>query len=188
MVTLTSPIAKQNIVDRFADYVVADANAGIVWGTNAKPFVEMSSTHFGGTTAGKTISITGASLGTVIDASTLYSVLVAETNLYTAIRMCQAELFVDGTGGNSGTEPIEGTIYSNTQMAYLSTAYDQVVTPTIPANGSVAGGKVFSAGLETEFFNMRASYQTASLVTQLIVTTICHASCHSSCHGARGRR
>ena len=38
MATLTNPITKQNIVDRFADFVSNHNNNQIVWGTNNKPF------------------------------------------------------------------------------------------------------------------------------------------------------
>ena len=51
---LTDPISRQNIVDRFADYVRATANAGISWGTNAYPFGEWTHGYlFGGDTNGK---------------------------------------------------------------------------------------------------------------------------------------
>ena len=89
MATLTNPIEEQNIVDRFADYVVATANAGITWGTNDIPFAEMGTSYFGGTTSGKSIGITGANISaTPITASTIYNALVGETNAYKSIIDC----------------------------------------------------------------------------------------------------
>jgi hypothetical protein len=38
MATLTNPINADNIVDRFADFVVDTANANIVWSASNKPF------------------------------------------------------------------------------------------------------------------------------------------------------
>jgi hypothetical protein len=190
MAELTNPVRGQNIVDRFADYVVATANAGIVWGTNAKPFAEMPDANFGGTTGGKAIGITGANVipaSTLITAPTIYNALVAETNSYTRIRNLRALLFVTGGGGNTGSRPTAGYVYDQTRKANLNTSRLQSIGA--PANAGVASGQIVSAGnLETLFNNLRTAYSAAAGNTVTIQVDVCHASCHSSCHGSRGRR
>lgn len=188
MATLTSPVGKQNIVDRFADYVVANANASIVWGTNALPFTEMDSAEFGGTTAGRGIGINGASItGTVITASTIRTVLQAETATYTNMRNLRAVLNVTGGGGNNGTRPTAGIVFDQTSKAHLNTSYRAGIGT--PNNAGVAAGQqVDSSNLETYFSNLRAAYQGVRDTTVTIQTDVCHASCHSSCHSNRGRR
>lgn len=188
MATLTSPIEEQNIVDRFADYVVSTANAGITWGTNSVPFSEMSTSYFGGTTSGKTIEISGNNItGDPINASTIYNTLVAETNRYTKIRNLQAILFVDGAGGNTGTRPTAGEVYNQTSVAYMSDSYLQNIGS--PNNGGVAAGsKASVANMQQLFTNLRDAYNTKRNTTTTIQINVCHASCHSNCHGSRSRR
>ena len=73
------------------------ANAGIVWGTNAKPFSEMPNDRFGGGTGGTGIGITGgniAAAGDVITALTIYNVLRDETSRVSNIRNMRARLNV----------------------------------------------------------------------------------------------
>lgn len=190
MATLNNPVNPQNIVDRFADYVVATGNSGIVWGTNAVPFGEFNTAEFGGSTSGKGIGISGsniASVGDTITASNIYNTLVGETNTYTNIRNLRAILFVEGGGGNTGSRPTEGVVYDNTQVAYLNTNYLQNVgSPDASNVGS--GNTVTSSGLEQFFTNLQSAYNSARNTTQTIQVNVCHASCHSSCHASRSRR
>ena len=190
MAVLTNNINAQNIVDRFADYVVASANAGISWGTNAQPFTEFPTSYFGGTTAGKGIEINGSTLGgpgALIVASTIYDNLVAETNRYTRIRNLRARLNVTGAGGNTGSRPTPGIVYDNTAVAHMNTGYAQNIGS--PANNGVAVNNLINvSGLEGFFNNLRTSYNNARANTVTITIDVCHASCHSSCHGSRGRR
>lgn len=189
MATLTDPIKPQNIVDRFADYVVATGNAGIVWGTGAKPFSEMPDSYFGGGTSGKSIEISGASISaTPITATNIYNALVAETNRYTRIRTLRARLNVTGGGGNTGTRPSQGIVFDQTQVANMSTSY--LLNIGSPNNAGVASGQVVTAtNFENFFENLRTAYNTTSRNSTLQVDiSVCHASCHSSCHGSRGRR
>jgi hypothetical protein len=185
---LTNPIEEQNIVDRFAAYVVATANSGIAWGTNAVPFAEFSTAYFGGTTGGKGIGISGANIfANPIQAATIYNTLVAETNAYTRIRYMRALLFVEGPGGNTGTKPTPGYVFDATAIANMNTGYLQNIGS--PSNGGVSSGQtVTSSGLETLFNNLRNSYNNARLNTTTIQINVCHASCHSSCHASRSRR
>ncbi len=188
MAVLTNPIGTQNIVDRFADYVVATANSGIIWGTNALPFGEFNSAEFGGTTAGKAIGISGSAVNaTPITASTIYNALVAETNTFTRIRNLQARLNVTGGGGNTGSRPTAGIVFDQTRVANMNTGYLQSIGS--PANGGVASGNAISVtNLQQFFTNLQSSYNTARGTTTTITVNVCHASCHSSCHGSRGRR
>ncbi len=201
MATLTSPISTQNIVDRFADYVTATANASIIWGTNARPFAEFTAANmpaatpslpnaepFGGTTTGRAIGITGTNINaTPITASTIYNTLVSETNAYTRIRRLNARLNVTGGGGNTGSRPTAGIVYNQTNKANMNTSFLQSVGS--PANGGVASGNEVSVtNLQAFFTNLQTAYATARDTTYTITVNVCHASCHSSCHGSRGRR
>lgn len=191
MVTLTDPIDDQNVVDRFADYVRATANSGISWGTNAYPFPEWTyGSIFGGTTAGKAIEVSGANLGgtgALIVADTVYNVLIAETTRYTRIRLITAQLFVSGGGGNRGTRPTPGTVYNQTAVAHLTSAYQ--VGVSAGRSDVYVNNTITRAGAEAMFNNMRTAYTNVrNSSAGTFVTTVCHASCHSSCHNSRGRR
>lgn len=195
MATLTNPVSRQNIVDRFSDYVTATANAGIVWGTNALPThtdgtVVTLSGNFGGTTSGRAISINGDTLGasgSIITAITIYNSLLTDTNRYTRIRKLRARLNVTGTGGNTGTRPTAGIIYDQTAVAHMNDTYLQAIASV--NNAGVASGQVIDdTNLETLFSNLRTEYNTKRDTTVTLTRDVCHASCHSSCHGSRGRR
>jgi len=195
MVTLTNPINKQNIVDRFNDYVRATANTGIVWGTGANPFPEWDKPElWGGSTSGKVSEISGANLNTTqVTADTIYNVLIAETRRYGRIRVITAQLFVTGTGrtvstGNAtGTRPTPGTVFDETKVSHLTSAYDQ--TGDVNRGTVVKDAKIFASELEALFGRMRDGYNILRANSAgTFVTSVCHASCHSNCHGSRGRR
>lgn len=188
MATLTNPIGKQNIVDRFADYVVATANGSIVWHQGAKPFSEMPSSTFVFGAAGRAIGISGADIeGAQITAGTIRSVLEAETAAYTNMRNLKAVLFVTGGGGNNGSRPTAGIVFDQTDKAHLNTGFRTAIAT--PDNAGVTDGQLASAAnLESYFNNLRAAYQTERDSTVTVQTDVCHASCHSSCHRSRGRR
>jgi hypothetical protein len=190
MVTLTNNVNAQNIVNRFNDYVQAAGNAGISWGTDAYPFTEMPNIFGGKADTGKNSEINGDSLGGVgslIVASTIYRILVAETNRYTKIRKLRALLFVEGGGGNTGSRPTPGYVYDSTAVAFLNDGYLQDIGS--PSAGLVDSGQTISTTpLETFFDTLRSSYNTARDQTVTYQVNVCHASCHSSCHGSRSRR
>jgi hypothetical protein len=196
MATLTNPINKQNIVDRFADYVVASGNAGISWGTNNRPpyfnTTYLGFEPFGGTTGGKAIESSAANITDAnVTAATIYNVLVAETQRYSNIRNLRALVNVTGAGGNTPIGPevpgAPGIIYDVTAKAYLSTAYRQATIS--PANAGVAAAQVArSANLESFYNNLRTTYSTYGNTTATIQVNVCHSSCHTSCHANRGRR
>lgn len=198
MTTLNNPINAQNIVDRFSDYVVATANAGIVWGNNSVPVYAAGTGYatqvvptavFEGPTSGSAIAVTAPATGTVITASTIYNGLVAETNRYTRIRKLQAVLTVTGGGGNTGNYPAGGVVYNETQKAYLGAAYGLSISiGTAATEGILAGQVVSSSKLETFFTRLQSGYVTARDTVHRYDTSVCHASCHSSCHSSRWRR
>jgi hypothetical protein len=203
MATLTNPVEEQNIVDRFKDYVTDHANGGIVWANNNNPkytavspnITVVGDAYMGGSTSGKSIGITGADIkadGTdVIDASSIYWALNAETNRYTSIRKLRAKLNVTGEAGDTNDDigPVGdyGIQYDVTKIAYLSDDYLQTIDD--PDNAGVAKDQVIDdTKLETLFDNFKAAYNTKRDTTVTITKDVCHASCHTSCHSSRGRR
>ena len=215
MATLNNPINAQNIIDRFSDYVVASANQGIVWGTNAVPTGDTSpasvppivqivpNEDFGGSTGGKAIGITGSAIegpGGIIAAQLIYDTLIAETNSYTSIRQLNAILRVTGAGGNSGTRlrntgSVSGRTYievtNTTNPAYMvpgSTYSQSISIGSAGSYGLNEGALITSAGLENFFTALQAAYLASRSNVIQYITEVCHASCHSSCHNSRGRR
>ncbi len=187
MATLTNPISPQNIVDRFADYVVATANAGIIYHSTNKPFPEFDGALLGAA-SGLTIGISGASIvpaNNIITAPNIYNTLLAETNRYTRIRNLNATLTITEGPGNKSREFTDAR--NVTAVAHLTADY--AVGAGSPANGGVASGLVaFASSFESLFTNLRSGYNTARANTAVINVNVCHGSCHASCHGSRGRR
>ena len=184
-------ITPQNLVDYYKEFVVDVANADIAWAlTGGLPFAGFPTSYLQGTTNGRPIGITGADVGTagnLIDASDIYDVLTAETANYTSIRKIRALLFVEGAGGNTGTQSTAGFIVDETRKAYMSSSYLQ--TLPVPQNGNVVSGEITSAGnLESLFANLVNAYANPRENIVTVQVNVCHASCHSSCHGSRGRR
>lgn len=195
MAALTNPIEENNLAGRFADYVVATANAGIVWGTNANPTYTdgtevVTDLAFGGTTAGRTNTLSGADLkgstGNVINAASITAAVRAETAAYLSIRNLQARLNVTGPGGNAGTRPTAGIVYDETNKAYLSSTY-KLTLGSVTGNPT-ANTPISATGLQSYFTNLRTAYTTARDTTVTLTRNVCHASCHNSCHSSRGRR
>ena len=185
---ITGDITKQSIVDRFKAYVTNTANAGIVRGTNSKPFTEMPNNRYGGTTAGDSINITGASIsGSIITASTIRSVLQTEAAKYTNIRKQRAILSVTGPGGNTGSRPTAGNVSDSTNVAHLDTG-NRASLGSISSSGVTSGDVIDDATLEAYFLRIRNAYNAVRNSTITDTISVCHASCHSSCHGSRGRR
>lgn len=189
--SLTDPVNKQNIVNRFAEFVQARANESIVWGTNNRPQY-FSSNIFGGTTAGKSISITGANLTTTeINAGNIYNVLRTETANFSNIRNLRARINVTGGGGNRPRGPETprnpGIIFDQTRKAHLSTAYLQAIQA--PATAGVnSGNEVARSNVDGFVTNLRSVYDSYRNNTVTLTVNVCHSACHSSCHSSRGRR
>lgn len=195
MATLTSPVNAQNIVDRFADYVVATTNAGIVYGSNSWPFYDGAvnlAPFFGGTTAGKPIGIVGANLGSpgIVTAYTIFYQTLNETFKYTMIRNTTWTLNVSGGGGNTGTRPTPGNVIVRTGKSYLNSGYVIATNVSAVSQGQVVRSqKITTASLEDLFNRLRAAWQNFYNNNPVSLTfPVCHASCHSSCHSSRSRR
>lgn len=185
-------ITPQNLVDYYKEFVVDVANSNIAWANNAEPFGEFDESILAGTTAGKSIGISGANVGSagnLIDASDIYDVIKTETATYTSIRNLRALLNVEGGGGNTGSRPTPGIIFDETRKAYMNSSYLQTIdVPTIPAGDVVAGNTITATSLEGLFNTLKTIYEARQVNTATIQVNVCHASCHSSCHGSRGRR
>jgi hypothetical protein len=193
MASLNNPVKLQNMIDRFADYVVAAANSGIVWGLDNKPFPEMDDYYFGGFTSGKSISIQGQGYqGTKIDANGIYIGLILETFRYSNIRNMRALLYVTSTDEQTGQyyqAPVGGYVFDQTAKAHFSGAYTYGVDYNRLARGQpVAGNRITAAGLEDLFNRARSLYYEFLNDTTEVTIFVCHSSCHYSCHNSRSRR
>lgn len=195
MATLTSPVNAQNIVDRFADYVVATANSGIVYGSNNWPFYDGAvnlAPFFGGTTAGKPIGITGTNIGSpgVVTAYTIFYQTLNETFKYTMIRNTTWTLFVNGGGGNTGTRPTPGPVIVRTGKSYMNSGYVLATNVNAVGQGQVVRSlKITVFSLEDLFNRLRTYWiNNISNNSESLLFPVCHASCHASCHSSRSRR
>jgi len=183
-------ITPQNLVDYYREFVVDVANANIAWAANAEPFGEFDESLLAGSTSGRSIGITGSSVGSagnLIDASDIYDAVLAETGNYTVIRNLRAVLVVDGGGGNTGSRPSPGTIFDETRKAYMNSSYLQALG-SVSAGDVTSGNSITATSLETLFNALKAEYESKQTTSLTIQVNVCHASCHSSCHGSRGRR
>jgi len=183
-------ITPQNLVDYYKEFVVDIANSNIAWATDVEPFGEFDETLLAGSTSGRSIGITGSSVGSagnLIDASDIYDAVLAETGNYTVIRNLRAVLVVDGGGGNTGSRPTPGTIFDETRKAYMNSSYLQALG-SVSAGDVTSGNSITATSLETLFNALKAEYESKQTNTVTIQVNVCHASCHSSCHGSRGRR
>ena len=190
--SLTNPVEDDNLAARFGDFVAATANDNIIWGTDVFPASGsdvITSTIFGGSTSGRSSTITGALIkngNNRISASNLTNALRNETAEYFSIRKLQARLNVTGAGGNNGTRPTAGIVFDQTEKAYLDDTYLQALGTV--AGAPSAGDIIDQSNIETYFSNLRTAYTTARDTTTTFTRNVCHASCHSSCHSSRGRR
>jgi hypothetical protein len=185
-------ITPQNLVDRYSQFVTATANSDLVWWDNNKPFAEFDNAFFqsGSSGTGKSIGISGSSVGVagnLIDASDIYDVLLEETVKYTILRNLNAQLFVEGGGGNTGSRPTAGTVFNQTSKAYLNSSYLQSLSP-VDAGNVTSNNTITVSDLEGLFTRLRNEYSAKKENTISVTVSVCHASCHSSCHGSRSRR
>ena len=178
---LNNPINASDLLREWGTFVSDVANSGIVWGTNNKPFSEMPTSTFGGTTSGPSVSIDGDDIGpieTIIQAQPIVDSLIAETRLFTNVKNLRARLQVTGNQGS--------VTFDQTRKAHMNTSYR--TSPSINNTNIFSGQRITDAGLTSFFTNCRTAYTTARDNVTTITTSICHASCHSNCHGSRGRR
>lgn len=185
MVILVNPISKQNIVDRFADYVSDYQNNQVVYGTDNLPFAQASTSTYGGTTAGRPLGITGASIpGVEIDSSNLIATLEGECYEFTAIRKQRARLLMTTSGTG---EPNPRVDFDNTEVAYLTTA-ERLALDGINASDVEEGDIITATGMETYLADLQRELDEKRDIVVPYDVGICHSSCHSNCHGSRGRR
>lgn len=212
MATLNDPVKVQEIIDRFKDFVDATANSSVEWGTDVKPFPELTDADaamlFGGTTnEGRSNTLTDEKINknNVVSAQDIIDALLAETTAFTRLRNIQIILNVTGGGGNTGTRPKDGRVFEQTKKANLSSAYiKELSQANLPPELKVSRGKLISIeSLEELFEALKSAYLTETTNAGATPTadgatpaagdnpyivSVCHASCHSSCHGSRGRR
>lgn len=198
MATLSNPINKANLLARFDDYVTSVANAGITWGTNniprftgtQGPAVDVvSSSVFGGTTAGRSRAVGEGDLIDPVTAANIHNTLLLETQQFTAIRNMNFKLNITSSGFspyNTGTYNTPGIIYDATAVAYMN--YVQAMDS--PGDGGVAAGNTITVDrMQTLFSLLQTAYNAKRALTDVVTTSICHASCHTSCHSSgRSRR
>jgi hypothetical protein len=187
MAELSGNIRPQNIVDRYADFVTATANADLAWNRENLPFSEFDVNYFN--SGNRSIGITGAdvdSAGQNITPANIYNALLNETATYSNLRNLRALLFVDGGGGNTGSRPTPGIIFDETRKAHFTISYRQSLNAV--TQGIAAGQNITVANLEELFGRLRDAYTDKAVNTVTVQINVCHASCHSSCHGSRGRR
>lgn len=184
MASLTNPVNADNIVDRFADFVVTAGNANIVWSASNKPFPEATASDFGAA-GGKAIGIDGSDItpaSDLITKSDIYNTLRDETTRYTSIRKIRARLLISTGAGNRTRNANTG--FDQTAVAHMSgTSYESSISGV-----AQLGAKPAVADLETFFSALESKYDAARLATQNYTKSVCHSSCHSSCHNSRGRR
>jgi hypothetical protein len=185
-------ITPQNVVDRYADFVTTTANADLAWWSGNLPFPEFDNSYFqeGSNAGGKPISVdvnTVGIAGNLIDASDIYDALLVETATYTMLRNLNAQLFVGGGGGNTGSRGSPGTVFNETRKAYFNSSYLQPID-TVDIGDVLSNNIITASELENLFDRFRTEYNNKKENTINVVVSVCHASCHSSCHGSRGRR
>jgi hypothetical protein len=181
---LTNPVDADNIVDRFADFVVETANDSIIWSSSNRPFPEAPSSDFG-SASGKAISIDGSDVtpaNNIITKANIYNTLISETTKYTSIRKIRARLLISTGAGNKTREANTG--FDQTNVSHMSgTGYQGTITGV-----AALGAKPEVNDLETFFTNLETKYNTNRNTTQNYTKSVCHSSCHNSCHNSRGRR
>lgn len=204
------PITPAGIKTVFDTEFVNYVNGLIVWASNNEPFSQVANSEWGGTTSGLSSTLSAASLGSAgsaIDAQTIVAAVVAAAEQYSSIRRYRPVKFVQGAGGNSGSEPSPGLFTYGNQVGYLDSsraatfstsgtdpagADDPVISDEKVSADSLSGGSAGSpatldgliARLKTEWQQMCNDGDTAVGYS----ISVCHSSCHSSCHQSRGRR
>jgi hypothetical protein len=210
---LYDPVNGANLYNRFNAIVVSNVNFGIEWALDNKPFSEMGDTYFGGNRAGFA-DLTGGFTGT-INAQGIYDAAVGVLRTFSSVRKLRARLNVTVTGSspwNTGSRGGPGgIIYDDTQVAFMSSAYQQTITAIgrsdmqanyVITRAGIEGGYVGltladgsqnpssfrGLGLTGFFQDCKSRMDSLRNNTTTVTITVCHASCHSSCHGSRSRR
>lgn len=181
MVEYLNPIQRQNLIDRFRDWVTFYANSGIVWGTNAPPnnFIDWNATgRLGGDTNGPSDEVNASQIPTnPSTASEVVSSLEAGAAKVTNVRRVRSRIVRDGDGA---------LLFDETNLTHLNTGYR---TGLSIIRNRPAAGVIKAIGTNEDYFSsLRQSFEQARDNVVTFEDTVCHASCHGSCHGSRGRR
>lgn len=195
MASLTNNVNRANVLLRWEDWVASYARAGLVWGTESKPFAEAPNDWFGGRrdsppslSAYSVQTLLGSSTSSVIVASVVRDALINMTTQWTHMKNMRARRYYN----SQGTVSIQ---IDTTAKAYqpTSTRSSVAVYPT-PSLGPIRGVPITRGayynnnGLEEYFERLRGQYITRRGQATDKEITVCHYSCHYSCHSSRGRR
>lgn len=183
MAVISNPVSRQNVIDRFRDWLTNYVNSGIVWGTNNPPYTTVDVTgYFGGDTSGLADGLTTANFpSSLVTASEVVNALETVAFNLTQMRNARFVLVLDGNVAPAGVQ------YDQTQYSNMSTAYRGNLS--IIRNRPFAGATLSSGNIEDYFYSLRQSFEAVRDSSVIYVENhYCHASCHSSCHGSRGRR
>lgn len=175
-------VLNTDIFNKFAEIVVAAANAGIVYGTNSYHFSDQDAaviSNYGGATTGLAQGATNIAVGDTITGLTILNYILAQARSYTRIRNMNVTRNV--TGGSSETRSgiTHTTVVQSPTQFGISSDSTRFLT----------GTNVTATELTSFFNEVRDRYNTVRNNYSIDASfTVCHVSCHSSCHGSRGRR
>jgi hypothetical protein len=193
------PIRRLTIIQRTIEELNGAATAGIVWGTNNKPFPEAPDSWFEGPTswAGLDPAVVNTNYGElgVIEASSLTEAIRLITQYYTRIRNMRCVRVITGGGGN---RPNAGSPYTSTasnvdqtKMAFTKDGQQPTIISNyfdIQSSSLIYRGNVnnFILGMSQRYQLLRPNVLGDDGTSYKV--SVCHASCHTSCHSSRGRR
>jgi hypothetical protein len=178
-----SNVLNTDVFNKFAETVVAAANAGIVYGTNSLHFADQDATTtamYGGTTSGvASQGATNIATGDIVTGSTILNYILNQARSYCRIRNMSVTRTV--TGGSSETRSGITHTTNVQSLAQFKTGSDDTKF--------LAGAPISATELNSYFNEVRDRYlNVRNNFTLTSSFTVCHVSCHSSCHGSRGRR
>lgn len=191
------PIRRLTIIQRTIEELNGAALAGIVWGTNNKPFPEALNEWFEGPTnwGGLDPATVDANYGALglIEASTLTEAIRNITQYYTRVRNIRCVRVITGNGGNTPAGPYTSTTQNVdlTRIAFTRDGQQPTIISNyfdIQSSSLIYRGNInnFILGMSQRYQILRPNILGDDGTSYKI--SICHTSCHSSCHSSRGRR
>ena len=149
MVTLTSPITAQNIVDRFEELVTDVADTNIVWGTDSLPgHSAFAASDFGGPVDGVNLTLTNVS-------ATNYSVGETVTGSRSLLMLLPKEQVLKAkqiTPGSGQTNFLQNDILSGTNSGATGTI--STLTEVSAVSIGIVGNTIGSSGTNINAFNI----------------------------------
>lgn len=179
MASIQNPVNRQNVIDRFRDWVTNYVNSGIVWGSNNWPhgYVDLSG-YFGGTTGGLADNLsTGNFPSTRVTAAEVYIAL--EDVTFQMTRMRYGRFRVVRSGDNA-------VLFDSTNYTHFNANYRGGLA--IIRNRPAGGNRISVGAIEDYFYSLRQSFENIRNSVVFVENVVCHSSCHVSCHASRGRR